>query len=543
MSTNADFAAWGEPPATPEEEALACYLDAALERYEQGEPADPLSPNLTEKDRRLFFGLQRLFHAAADYWQHASRFEDKQLPLPSAEPLPDPFPGEYRVRALLGQGSFGRVWLADDLNLGIPVALKTLRFNGPVADAALALDALRQEARTLAAIAHPNIVRVHAWRQAGEEHYVVLQYVAGGSLGDRVKRDGPLGWQHAARYVADVGEALLHLHARGLVHRDVKPANVLWDLRRDEALLTDFGLAALGGRQPFGAGSPPFMAPEAFEGQAIPAGDTYSLAATLFALVAGEPPFAGATKAALLANVWAGLPDPDPRCVALPESLERVVRAGLSARPEVRPPLSEFVTVLRGALNQLLADTLLLSAPTVPNIPATVHMTVHRWDGGDRFVPVAATHPAPTGRLRDLKKVPRQPDRVQLRTGDRVRIMVAADRDGYLTVFNVGPTGNLNLLHPEGNSSAAPVRAGQALEVVDVERTPPAGAERVFAVWSRVPLPLSLDRLLGLAEGKAEATSRPYRATRDLKRVQQSVGLLRPEDWHAAVLELDHRAG
>jgi hypothetical protein len=127
-----------------------------------------------------------------------------------------------------------------------------------------------------------------------------------------------------------------------------------------------------------------------------------------------------------------------------------------------------------------------------------------------------------------------------------VRIEVSTDRAGFLTVFNVGPTGTLNLLYPDGDPQLTipppPVEPNRPLHIVDVEMTPPAGRERVFAVWSRQPLRLRLHQLhsiVGTREGSAPA-SRPYVATRDMKRVQQSVEQLRPEDRHAVVLELDH---
>ena len=85
-------------------------------------------------------------------------------------------------------------------------------------------------------------MQVYAWVTVGEQHYLVMQYVAGGSLADLLKAEGPLDWQRAARYVADVGEGLLEVHAQGIVHRDVKPSNILWDPKKDEAVLTDFGV-------------------------------------------------------------------------------------------------------------------------------------------------------------------------------------------------------------------------------------------------------------------------------------------------------------
>ena len=97
-----------------------------------------------------------------------------------------------------------------------------------------------------------------------------MQYVSGGSLSDLLKSEGPLDWQRAARYVADVGEGLLEVHARGIIHRDVKPANILWDPRKDEALLTDFGIAARLTDPANVAGSIPYMAPEASMAVCLP---------------------------------------------------------------------------------------------------------------------------------------------------------------------------------------------------------------------------------------------------------------------------------
>jgi hypothetical protein len=309
------------------------------------------------------------------------------------------------------------------------------------------------------------------------------------------------------------------------------------------------------------------MAPEAFDGQVSPALDVYGLAATLFALVTGERPFPGPAIADLRLQARQGLPQPDPRCAGLPEPLEQTVRAGLAAEPASRPSLGDFVASLRGTLNRLLADAIAMKspapqpdattepgpepapeAPQPPQLPAVmVRLIVSRQTGPNKFVPVAASgttsEPPAT---RDMKRVPPAPERVRLQTGDRVRIEVVADKPGYLTVFNVGPTGNLSLLYPDeslrGTVFAAPiVPANRTVQVLDVEMTPPAGHERLFAVWTRMPPPLRLDRLQSLVEqsGRKTLGSQPYVATRDMKRVQQSIEQLRPEDWHAVVLELE----
>jgi hypothetical protein len=180
--------------------------------------------------------------------------------------------------------------------------------------------------------------------------------------------------------------------------------------------------------------------------------------------------------------------------------------------------------------------------------PVDLRLIVSRQVSPLKFVPVASTHPQPpsTRPTRDMKKVPPAPDQVRLHTGDRVRIEVSADRAGSLTVFNVGPTGTLNLLYPDGDPQHAspppPIVPNRPLHIVDVEMTPPVGRERLFGVWSRYPLPIHLDQLRSIAgqAGGFPATSRPYVATRDMKRVQQAMEQLRSDDWRAVVVELDH---
>jgi hypothetical protein len=280
------------------------------------------------------------------------------------------------------------------------------------------------------------------------------------------------------------------------------------------------------------------MPPEALAGQGGQAQDVYGLAASLFWLVTGSVPFPGQTREQIAAQARQGLPDPDPRCTGLPRPLEELIRAGLAADLLARPGLRDFVARLRGTVNQLLADNLQPAAGPSPG-GASLLLTVSRQESGNRFVPVATTHPQPERLVRDLRRVPRSPERVDVLTGDRVRVEVETDRAGYLTVFNVGPTGNLNLLFPEDSDPGA-VTGDRPLHILDVELTPPAGQERVFALWTREPLALRREELLGLAEEGKLPVSGPYRATRDMARVGESVRRLRPEDWSVVVLNLCH---
>src|SRR5262245_6402590 len=545
-----------ESGVAPQELLLAEFLDAALARLERGDNGRPgpfrgPAKGLVTQGRGLLDDLARVLGAAVGLREQEAQFTSDLIALfhdtseaarrsIPAEPasFPNPFPGEFVIRARLGRGAVGAVWLADDVNLGRPVALKEVlpAGSGPLAPR---LARLREEARLLAAVEHRNVVRVFSWREAPGQAglaipYLVLQYVAGGSLADRVMQEGPLPWRLAARYVADVAEGLMEVHARGIVHRDVKPANLLWDPERDEVLLTDFSVAARLAEGGTAAGTPYYMPPEAFEGQAGPAQDVYGLAASLFWLVTGAVPFPGPGLRALTEQAGHGLPRPDPRCAGLPAPLEALIRAGLAAGPEARPDLSDFALTLRGTLNHLLADSL----RAADHGPGPVRLIVRR-RAGLTFVPVAAT---PSGHrprvLRDIQLVPPEPERVDVRTGDRLRLEVEVDEPGHVTVFNVGPTGNLNLLYPARPGGPTRVEPGRPLLVAETQLTPPDGRERLVALWSREPLGLRLDELLRLATDGNVSTA--HRATRDIVTVQQSVQGLSPEAWHAAVIELNH---
>ena len=127
--------------------------------------------------------------------------------------------------------------------------------------------------------------------------------------------------------------------------------------------------------------------------------------------------------------------------------------------------------------------------------------------------------------LRDLRRVPDDPDRVALRTGDRIRVEVVCDCPGFLAVLNVGPSGNVNLLHPE-----QAVRPGETRHLFDVEMIPPTGRERLYAIWTRQAA--TVPQLSDLI--------RPRTMLRDMVRVQDALSRLPGEDWHAVMLELDH---
>jgi serine/threonine protein kinase len=551
-------------PPTPEEHLpgdevqLAELLEQALELLEQGQPPHLSSAAaLSARGQRLFSDLQLVHRAAVELRSERSQFlgqifdlSDGQDPTPAHHPrthasrLPDPFPGELLVRQVLGQGAFGTVYLAEDLALRRTVALKAVLPAGhnrrPTPEL---LACLREEAQLLAKVDHRHIVRAHAWREGRDgTSYLVLQYVPGGSLADRVRREGPLTWQKAARYIADVSEGLLAVHAQGIVHRDVKPSNILWSPEADEAILTDFGISTrLRSEGGTVGGTPFYMPPEAFGGTVGQKQDVYGLAASLFWLITGDVPFPGPTSARLIEQARRGLPNPDPRCSCLPAPLERLIRLGLAADADCRPTLSAFVASLRTALNQLLADHVARLAGRKECCP--IRLVISRRFDRATYLPLHATTSPTEGeqqqqrrRLRDLHLVPDEPERIEVRTGERLRIEVETDRpDGYVTVVNIGPTGNLNRLCPPPHALPTPVEPGRPLRIGETVLSPPTGTERLVAVWSRAPLAVRLDQVLDRA-----SESRPYRATRDMALLEELVLGLPGDDWHAAVVELDH---
>src|SRR5262249_46450005 len=155
----------------------------------------------------------------------------------------------------------------------------------------------------------------------------------------------------------------------------------------------------------------------------------------------------------------------------IPEPLECLIRAGLAAQPDRRPSLGAFVAALRGELNQLLADTFQQPPAREAAAPSgtSLRLNVSRRAGRYTYPPVATPPPAAAGQLRDVRRVPSAPERVDVTTGDRLRLEVEVGEAGYVTAFNVGPTGNLNLLYPADPAlPPAAVETGRPLHVLDL---------------------------------------------------------------------------
>jgi serine/threonine-protein kinase len=248
--------------------------------------------------------------------------------------------GRFRIEAVAGRGGMGVVYRAVEIDLGRPVALKLIA-SDRAADPAFR-ERFQRESRLAALIDHPNVVPVHGAGEEDGQLYLVMRYVPGTDLHALLKRDGPLEPERAADVVAQIGSALDAAHAAGLVHRDVKPANVL--ISGGHAYLGDFGLTRLLSSEEQltetgqWLGTTDFSAPEQLKGERVDArADVYSLGCVLHAALLGRPPYQRDTVPATL---LAHLQDPIPRPSrdGAPAGFDRVMARALAKAPEERYP-------------------------------------------------------------------------------------------------------------------------------------------------------------------------------------------------------------
>ncbi|QDU21471.1 serine/threonine-protein kinase [Urbifossiella limnaea] len=279
-----------------------------------------------------------------------------------------PVTTRYEFEKLLGSGGMGVVYQALDRRTGERVAIKVLRFQ-PSANPTL-FKRIEREFRSASNLEHPNIVRALAFETDERSCFLVYELINGGSLGDRLDNHGRIPEVDAVKLITQVAQALHYAHSFGVIHRDVKPDNVLI-LPSGRVKLTDFGLAKeLDNdeeltRQASGLGTPNYMAPEQFV-DARSAGvqcDVYSLAATLFHLLTGRIPFDGKTDLAILTMKERGI-GTSPRALlpGISGRVDAAIRAALNPDATKRP-----ATVLE-FFKLLTARTRLGRPGAVPNL-------------------------------------------------------------------------------------------------------------------------------------------------------------------------------
>jgi WD40 repeat protein len=250
--------------------------------------------------------------------------------------------GDYELIDVLGRGGMAVVYLARQVSLDRLVALKTV--SAALGAESHGRERFRREARAVAQLEHPGIVSIHDIGTSAGSMYYTMDYIAGADLG-RAMRERPIPLREAASIVQKVAEAIEHAHRRGVLHRDLKPGNILLD-EANEPHVTDFGIAlemeAAAGLTLTGdvLGTPPYMAPEALAGgpgKSGPSSEVYALGAILFHLLTGRTPFTGTSASEILHLALTASP-PSPRLLnpGVPRDLETICLKCLEKSPESR---------------------------------------------------------------------------------------------------------------------------------------------------------------------------------------------------------------
>ncbi|MFE0416924.1 serine/threonine-protein kinase [Streptomyces tendae] len=307
-------------------------------------------------------------------------------PSPASSPAaPDPgagrlIAGRYRLIARLGHGGMGTVWRAEDETVDREVAVKEPRVPDhlPERERANAFERMRREARAAARLDHPAVVDVHDVAVVDGQPWIVMELVRGRSLGDALQ-EGTLGAREAARIGLEVLGALEAAHAAGVLHRDVKPDNVLLG-RHDRVVLTDFGIAQIEGETSLTdtggfVGSPEYIAPERVLGQRPgPASDLWSLGVVLYAATEGVSPFRRSNTPATLQSVLNATPAPP---AAAQGPLAEVITGLLDKDPARRPDAARVRALLDAAANPPAPQPTLVVRPDGPEGPGAA--PVSRW--------------------------------------------------------------------------------------------------------------------------------------------------------------------
>ena len=279
--------------------------------------------------------------------------------------------GKFKLLAILGKGSMGKVVRAEDTKLKRQVALKCMK--PKKGTNTYRVEQFVREARSAATLEHPHIVQIYEVGEEAGYHYIAMELIEGGDLGSLIKGVGALDMHRACQLGAEAAEALSHAGHMGIVHRDIKPQNLMLT-RSGRCKITDFGLARIddpadGFSMPVGAvGTPTYMAPEVIRREpATPKSDVYSLGCVLVYLLTGKPPFSAPDREKLLK---AHLESPIPNVCALrpdlPESLGKVISRTLAKEPEERPTADMLAKQLRAHTIPIGSGSVATPASTSP---------------------------------------------------------------------------------------------------------------------------------------------------------------------------------
>ncbi len=302
----------------------------------------------------------------------------------SDQPEPTVLNDRYQLENRIGRGGMADVFLARDLLLDRPVAIKVL-FPEFAVDPNF-VERFRREAQSAAGLNHPNIVSVYDWGQYSNTYFMAMEYVQGRTLADILRANGSVNSQQAAEIASEVAAAIGFAHRNGVVHRDIKPANILVG-SNGQVKVADFGIARAmnagteSNLTQAGSvmGTATYFSPEQAQGaQPDPRSDLYSLGVVLYEMVAGSPPFSGENPVSIAYKQVHELPRPlNQLVVDVPKPFEAIVAKLLAKRPEIRYPNAEALRddlrrFRNGEPVQALAAVMgAAPAAAAPRLPAT----------------------------------------------------------------------------------------------------------------------------------------------------------------------------
>jgi serine/threonine-protein kinase len=342
--------------------------------------------------------------------------------------------GQYEVQDFIGQGAMGLVYRAYHSELERTGAVKVMQAISPDADS---VARFRHEAQAIAQMRHPNIVSVYDFGEFQGTPYMIVEYVPGGNLSNRMS-DGRLDEATSLKYLRGIAAGLDHAHSHGIVHRDVKPANVLLT-PEDTPVLVDFGLAkllqgsSLKSMTGVTTGTPAYMAPEQVAGSHVgPAADRYALASIAYEMLTGVIPFDGEGLMELLyAQVHREPLPPSSRYPLLSSQVDAVVMRGLAKDPAARwESCSGFVdalsTALAGTSAPAMAQTVLMAPQVASTVPLVGAAVAERVAAPPQSRTVAMPYPAaqPVAPTAGVKQKPRRRTRVFVALGVIVALLL-----------------------------------------------------------------------------------------------------------------------
>ena len=384
---------------------------------------------------------------------------------PPAEPRVGTRFGPYELRALVGRGGMGEVYEAYDSTKDRTVALKLLP--PQFARDAEYQERFRRESQAAARLQDPHIIPIHDWGEIDGVLYIDMRLVSGHNLRDLVRSYGPMPPARAVAIVEQVASALDAAHAATLIHRDVKPENILVT-RDDFAYLVDFGIAHSGYDPALTAlgdaiGSYGYMAPERFDDVAITnRADVYSLACVLHEILTGEPPFAGSRPSQLIkAHTLSPPPRPSAIRAGIPAALDDVVARGMAKNPQERyVTAGDLARAAREALTAPQRDeaTAIMGRALDPTRLETGDATVYRpveGPGSERDV-VARTWPPPGQSVPSVPYAPPQQYAPAPRRSYTVPILVGAIVVVALALGGIGAWLVVNESGDDSDTAAAP---------------------------------------------------------------------------------------